>query len=124
MSGNSTVLAAAGAVIAGAAGGPLAQVFNELALVLALNGAMGGLAWGMINRRPWRLILVATVLGAVFAFGFGQVSPQIVANLWGVDFGPEGITVPVLAACAFVIGLMQDRLIDIIRTAPKQEAGE
>lgn len=124
MSGNSTFLAAAGAVIAGAAGGPLAQVFNELALVLALNGAIGGLAWGMINRRPWRLIAVATVLGAVFAFGFGQITPQLVTNFLGVNFGPEGITVPVLAACAFVIGLMQDRVIDLIRHEPKQEGGE
>lgn len=124
MSGNSTALAAAGAVIAGAAGGPLAQVFNELALVLALNGAAGGLAWGIINRRPWHLIAVATVLGAVFAFGFGQMAPQIVTSVLGVDFGPEGATVPALAAGAFLIGLMQDRLIDLIRAAPKQGGSE
>jgi hypothetical protein len=124
MSGNSTAVAAAGMVLAGAAGGPLAQVFNELALVLALNGAAGGLAWGLINRRPWRLMAVATILGAVFAFGFGQMAPQIVTNLMGVDFGPQGATVPVLAACAFLIGLMQDRLIDLIRATPKTGGGE
>ena len=124
MSGNSTALAAAGMMIAGAAGGPLSQVFNELALVLALNGAAGGLACAMINRRPWRLIIVATILGAVFAFGFGQMAPQIVTSLLGVDFGPEGATVPALAAGAFLIGLMQDRLIDLIRATPKRGADE
>jgi hypothetical protein len=41
-----------------------------------------------------------------------------------VDFGPEGATVPALAAGAFLIGLMQDRLIAAIRTAPKEGGSE
>jgi hypothetical protein len=121
MSGNSTAVAAAGMILAGAAGGPLAQVFNELALVLAINGAAGGLAWGMINRRPWRMIAASTVLGAVFAFGFGQMAPHVVTGILGVDFGPQGATVPALAAGAFLIGLMQNRLIDWITPAQKPE---
>ena len=123
MTTNSTV-AAAGVVLAGAAAGPLAQVFNELALVLAINGAAGGLAWGMINRRPWRMIAASTVLGAVFAFGFGQMAPQIITSLLGVDFGPEGATVPVLAASAFFIGLLQDRLIGWLTPAKTPEGGQ
>lgn len=117
MSGQaSTTVAVVGAIGAGAAGGPLAEVFNELALVLALMGAAGGMTRGIANRLPWREVGRGTFLGALIAFGMGALSPSIVESLFQIN---PGTTIPVLAASSFLIGFGQDVVIAFLKRGAK-----
>ena len=108
MTGQTTLTAAGGVVVAAAVGGPLVQVFNELYLVLAIMGAAGGVTWGLANRRNWREVARGLVLGALLASGLGAISPHLVEWLTGVEFQPGGASVSVLASCAFFLGMAQD----------------
>jgi hypothetical protein len=112
MSGNSTLVATGGAAAAALAGGPLAEVFNELALVLALMGAAGGMSRGLAIALPWREVARGVVLGALLATGLGVLLP----HLLGPWIGQSGaVTVPALAACAFLAGFLQDILVARLR---------
>lgn len=108
MSGNSTAIGALGAAAAAGAGGPLAQVFSELALVMAIMGLAGGGVRGLSLRLPWREWLRGCAVGSGLAFGFGVLAPPILAGQLGIEVVPDGPTVPALAASAFVIGFLQD----------------
>ena len=101
-------LLALGAGAAAAAGGPLAQVFNELALVMALMGLAGGSIRGLSLKISMREMCRGAVIGAGLAFGFGILSPPILAAQFGIDIFPDAPTIPLLAATAFVVGYMQD----------------
>jgi hypothetical protein len=116
MTGQSTMLTMAAAT-AGAAvvGGPLSQVLNELAAVMAIMGAAGGLTWGLANRYPWRDWVRGIILGALMAFGFGLASPSILQGWIGISFAPGGTSASWLASCAFVMGMMQDWVLAFVR---------
>ena len=108
MTGHNTGIAAVGAVAAGAMGGPLAEVFNELALVLVIMGAGGGATRGLALRLPWLETVRGIVLGGLMAGGLGVILPYIVG-----PWLPPGMpaTVPVLAACAYLVGFLQDTVV-------------
>jgi hypothetical protein len=116
MAGQATSVTVAAAT-AGAAivGGPLSQVLNELALVMAIMGAAGGLTWGIANRYHWRDTGRGLVLGALMAFGFGLASPGILQGWIGISFAPGGTSASWLASCAFVLGMLQDWVIAFVR---------
>lgn len=114
MSGQTTMFAAAGTATAAALGGPLEQVFNELAIVLALMGALGGMTRGVAVRLGWLEVGRGVALGALLATGMGALLPQIVSPWIGSDLG-QGATVPILAACAYLVGFAQDVLIARLR---------
>lgn len=110
MSGQTTAaVGAVGAVVAAGAGGPLSEVFNELALVMAIMGAAGGLTRGLAIRLPWREVVLGSALGCLIASGFGVLAPHIVKNLFGIDAG--GSTARVMAASAYIMGFGQDVVI-------------
>lgn len=116
MTGQTTSLSlAAGAVGAAVVGGPLSQVFHELALVMAIMGAAGGLTWGLANRHPWRNAARGVVLGALLAFGFGLASPNILDAVFSIKFAPGGSSASWLASCAFFVGLSQDAVLAFVR---------
>jgi len=116
MTGHATPLTMAAATAGAAAlGGPLSQVLNELAVLMAIMGGAGGLTWGLANRYPWRDWLRGVILGALMAFGFGLASPSVLDSLIGVNFAPGGNSASWLASCAFVVGMMQDWVLAVIR---------
>lgn len=112
MSGQtSAVTAAVGAVVAAATAGPLAQVFNELGLLLAVMGAAGGLVSGLYPWRGAGVLLRSVVLGAVLAFGIGAASPYLLGEVLSIDLSRAGNSVMMLSAGAFLIGWFQDALL-------------
>lgn len=114
MTGHNT-MAALAAGVAVAAAGPLAQVLNELAAVMAIMGACGGLTWGLANRLGTRETLRGLVIGALIAFGFGVTSPHAVQWATGIEFQPGGASVNLLASCAFFLGMAQDMVLAKLR---------
>lgn len=114
MSGaNTALIGAGGAVVAAVAGGPMADVFNELALALAIMGAGGGITRGLASRLPWLEVLRGGVVGALMAVGLGALAPQVVTQLMQVEI--EGRTVSVLAASAYLLGFLQDFAISLLQ---------
>lgn len=116
MTGANSSVAIMGAAVAAAAGGPLAEVFNELSLVLAVMGGIGGMARGLAIKTPWREVLRGVTLGALLATGLGVLLPLLVGP-WlgqGVASSPAA-----LAACAFVVGFLQDIFIDRLNRGPR-----
>jgi hypothetical protein len=116
MSGQSTAVATGGAAVAALAGGPLAEVFNEMALVLALMGAAGGATRGLALRLAWREVLRGVFLGALLATGGGVLLPHLLGPWLGPDLA---VTVPALAACAYLVGFLQDTVIARLQREPK-----
>jgi hypothetical protein len=102
--------------MAALAGGPLQQVFNELALVLVLMGAGGGATRGLAIRLPWQEVLRGIVLGGLLAGGLGVLTPHILRPWIGTD---ALITVPALAAGAFLVGFLQDVVIARLQRPPQ-----
>lgn len=117
MTGQTTAIALAGATVAAVTSGPIADVFNEMALVLAIMGAGGGATRALALRVPWRDGLRGTVLGALLATGLGVLLPNLLGP-WLGDKTPA--TVPALAACAYLAGFLQDALVSRLRKEPKQ----
>ncbi|MEH7827096.1 hypothetical protein [Gemmobacter denitrificans] len=110
MSGaNTALIGAGGAALAAVAGGPLTDVFNELALALAIMGAGGGITRGLANRLPWREVVRGGVIGASLAFGIGALAPKAL----GVNV--EGSTVSILAASAYLLGFLQDFVVAFLQ---------
>lgn len=116
MTGQTTGLALVGAGLAAATSGPVAEVFNEMALVLAIMGAGGGATRALALRVPWRDGLRGTVLGALLATGIGVLLPNVLGPWLGAD---TPATVPALAACAYLAGFLQDTLVSRLRKEPK-----
>ena len=116
MSGHNTAIAAGGAMAAAAAGGPLEQVFTELALMLVLMGAGGGATRGLAIRLPFLEVLRGITLGGLLAGGLGVLLPHILRPWVGDD---TLLTVPALAACAFLVGFLQDIVITRLQREPK-----
>lgn len=113
MSGQTTAtVGAVGAIAAAATGGELAQVFNELWLVLAVMGAFGGLTHGLALRLPWREVGRGLVLGFLLASGFGVMGPYVAAAAINIEVIADISTVKGLAASAFLIGFFQNFIID------------
>lgn len=94
-----------------ATAGPLYQVFNELGLVLALMGAIGGALHALRHDVPWRAAIKPMITGAILAFGVGVISAPLLAQMLGIEVSPGSNSVPVLASGAFLIGLMQERVL-------------
>lgn len=117
MSGaNTALIGAGGAALAAVAGGPLTDVFNELALALAIMGAGGGITRGLANRLPWREVLRGCVVGALLAVGIGALAPQVLGKMLAMEI--EGGTVSVLAASAYLLGFLQDFAIAFLQRKP------
>lgn len=120
MSGQTTAtVGAVGAIAAAGASGELAQVFNELWLVLAIMGAFGGLTHGLALRLPWREVARGLVLGALLASGFGVFGPAAVANAFGLEAAAAENGVKALAAAAYLIGFGQNIVFDWVRGRAK-----
>lgn len=119
-----TATAVALTLAAGAVGGPLAQVFDEMALVMALLGGLGGavrflaLRWSVGRKRgavAMALDFVAMIaIGAGMAFGIGVLAPPILRGMLDLQLAPDGGAVKALASCGFLIGLVQERVLALV----------
>lgn len=114
---DQAVALAGGAVAAATAGGPLATVFNELGLVMALMGGFGGIAWVLAIALPWRQALRPVVFGSIIAFGFGVISPVVLQWATGITLAPDTPMIPLLAATSFTVGFLQDWIVRKMRHA-------
>lgn len=120
MTGPGQLATMSAGAFAVASSGPLLDVFNELAFVMAVVGALGGLTRGLAIRTPWRSVLRSVSLGALLAFGFGAVAPTVVANLFSIQIG-GGNSVQILAASAYFLGFGQDLVIARFSTGEKKD---
>lgn len=113
MSGQTTAtVATVGAIAAAATGGELAQVFNELLVVMAIMGAFGGLTHGLAMQLPWREIVRGVTLGVLLAGGIGVLGPYVASAIMGVEIVASEGGVRALAATSFLIGFAQNFIID------------
>lgn len=111
MTGQASTTAVAFAAAGGAAavvGGPLMQVFNEMALVMAITGAAGGVCRSMALHQPFKDVFGSAIFGALLAFGVGLMAPKIVEKVIGIEIGPDTTSVPMLASSGFLLALGQD----------------
>jgi hypothetical protein len=119
MTQTTTTFAAVGTAVAASAGGPLAQVFGELAAVEAIMGAGGGVAMAIGNRETLRETVRGGALGCLLAVGFGTLTPVIVSKFLGLESHEQVIGPQAMAAYSFAIGLSQHLIIDKISRKKK-----
>ena len=92
-----------GAMVAGAS--PLAQAFDESALVIAIFGALGGSARWLFLQEGLREGGRLAILGALLAFGMGNLWSIVIKN-WLGDVPDHVLTQPETAYYgAFLVGL-------------------
>lgn len=115
------LIGALGSAVAATTGGPLAEVFNETALVLAIMGGFGGMTRGLAVRLSRREVARGVFLGGLLAFGFGVLSPELLYRLFALEVAAGTPAIPVLAATAFIIGFAQELLITWMATKQKKE---
>ncbi|MBS8228355.1 hypothetical protein [Vannielia litorea] len=114
-------LTVAGTVLAAVAGGPLSEVFNELSLVMALLGAIGGsVRWLALRRnrsdRPRLRVSLGEAfasisIGAGLSVGIGTLTPVVLKSVFGLEIAPDSPSTAMLAAGAFIIGIAQERAL-------------
>jgi hypothetical protein len=120
---GTTMAATAGSFIGPIGQGPISEVFNELGLVLAIMGALGGATFSLANRRPYRELARGVILGALLAFGLGVLSPIILERLFGLTSDGSGAAaVPLLAAAAYMMGFAQETFIAWTARPQKKDA--
>ena len=113
MSGQTTAMTATvGMVAAVSTGGPLSEVFGELAAVEAIMGLGGGITMAIGNRETIRETLRGGVIGMLLAVGFGALAPVVVAKVLGLPSDGTTITPQTAAAYSFAIGLGHHLIID------------
>lgn len=110
-----------GATAAATAAGPLAEVFDEMGLVMALLGALGGSLRFIVSTRTSRRVrgvlsataeLVSSMfIGAGLAFGLGGLPVDLILAAVNLDVAPDDPGTKFLAAVAFLIGLAQERFL-------------
>lgn len=120
---NNALAAGVGAAAAAVSVGPLAEVFSEMGLVMAIMGALGGAMHAIMNRRRPILTWFANFFGfatsgAILAFGLGVLAPPILAWALRFEIAASDQSTGMLAAAGFLIGLMQERVVQLIRVRP------
>lgn len=103
-----------GTTLAVIAAGPLAEIFGQLGLLMALMGALGGGTRALAIKSSWRAGLRASLLGALLAFGLGVISPPILEKVLGLALTPDTSAVQLLAASAFLVGFLQERILHVL----------
>lgn len=113
MAQTTTIATASLTAGAAAMGGPISQVFSELALMTAIMGAGGGLTLGLATKgTPWRDVARGVALGALLAGGFGVIAPWVVSKWMQIPIDTANPNPSIFGACSFVIGLAQDFILD------------
>lgn len=107
MTGHNTLIAGLGTATAAAAGGPLAQVFGELAIVQAIMGFGGAVAMAVHKKEPIKVTGLSGCLGGVLAVGLGAVSEAVLSKVFGLSLGDGVSGAQASAAYSFAIGLAQ-----------------
>ena len=106
MSSNTPLVTASATAMAAAAGGPISEVFTELALMTAIMGGAGGLTLSLAVRgRGFKATGRSVALGGLLAAGFGAISPALAGQFMNIQIGNN---VQALAAASFAIGMGQD----------------
>lgn len=107
VAGHNTAAAGLGTATAALAGGPLAQVFGELAIVQAIMGFGGAIAMAIHRKEPIKVTGISGFLGAVLAVGLGVLSEAVLHSVLGIEVGENVSSAQASAAYSFAIGLAQ-----------------
>lgn len=97
------------------AAGPIGQVFNETGALMAIMGALGGVVGMLAVQGPgwsWLLLLRRALYGAGLAFGLRVLAPPIISSVLQIEIGPDAQATEGLAASAFLLGFLQERVSD------------
>ena len=88
------------------------DIFNEQGAVLAALGAMGGMVRALTLKTTWREGLRVVAIGSILSFGVGILGPHVLRP-WIGEL-PDGLTSAfgIVAASAFIIGLMGITIIE------------
>lgn len=103
-----------GTALAAFAAGPLAEIFGQVGLLMAIMGALGGGARALAIKSSWRPGLRAALLGGLLAFGLGVISPPLLEKVLGLALTPDTSAVQMLAAGAFLVGFLQERILHFL----------
>ena len=98
-------------VAAVASSGPLYAVFNEMGLLMALMGGLGGALYVLRHNVPLSHAVRPVVSGALLSFGAGVWAVPIVAKALGFEIANTQNSVPALAGAAFFMGFLQERIL-------------
>jgi len=114
MTGQVTATTTVGMVIAVSAGGPLSEVFGEIAAVEAIMGLGGGITMGIVSKENLRETIRGGAVGMFLAFGLGSLGPVLLSKI--LDLPPEAdpTSPQVIAAYSYAIGLFHHLIIDKI----------
>lgn len=90
----------------------LTEVFNQRAFILTFFGALGGSVRAAVLKTGWREGVRVVFVGGAVSFGFGVVSPSLLAPWIGKL--PEGAAgaMGTMTAAAFLIGLVCVTLVE------------
>lgn len=116
-----TDVAVFGTLVALLTSGPLAEVFGQLGLLMALMGALGGATRAIAIKVPWVEVIRPTLLGALLAFGLGVIAPPILERVAGIVATPDTPAIQMLAASSYLIGFMQIRVIALLEKGKPRE---
>lgn len=90
----------------------LSEVFNQRAFILSFFGALGGSVRAAVLKTGWREGLRVVFVGGAVSFGFGVVSPALLAP-WIGEMPPGAAgAMGTMTAAAFVVGLVSVTLVE------------
>lgn len=104
--------------------GALLQVFDDVGLMLAIMGGLGGLVTALFNKVPWKGGLRSMALGALIGFGGGLAGPVLLKHAVGIDLIVDTSTYRGLGVSAFFMGWGQERIGDLIYAWKRKEKAD
>lgn len=95
--------------------GPFAEVFDQMGLLLFVMGALGGLTAHFAVRLPFKTAFWPALVGGLLGFGLALVAPPILKSMLGVELMIEGGSARGMAACAYLVGVLHERVLKWLR---------
>ena len=111
------------ATVAPTAGGAMAQVFNEMMLMMGIMGGLGGLLFALLGNVKLRQVIRNMATGAITAAGLGEIAPWLAARVFDLDLSDGAARPATMAGIAFLVGFAQERLLTWILDVEKPNGG-
>lgn len=111
----------AGASVAAVTTGPLAQLFNEASLAIAIMGMLGGATSALALKKPWRETIRPGLIGASMAIGLSAFGPALLSKMLDIELSLTGSGIEGFGFTAYAIGFAQERITNRLTKEPGNE---